>query len=279
VIALALLLLNQVEFSKIITWVLFISITFFFRVLIVYHYNRTKPSIGSVEKWGRNVYLISLLGGLIWGASGVYLFPYESFPHQIFVLLILGGLCAGVVATYSSLKWNVTIFSLLALLPITVIFFLEKNEVSTFTGFITLIFLAFVIVSSMRVYDAIKESLELRIENVDLITKLEGEKNRVEILNVDLQDEIEEHEKTEAQKEKLIEELQQALKEIKQLSGLLPICSECKKIRDEKGSWHQIEEYIASHSEAVFSHGICPDCKKKLYPNVKDEDIANNNNT
>jgi hypothetical protein len=63
-----------------------------------------------------------------------------------------------------------------------------------------------------------------------------------------------------------IEDLQNALARVKLLSGLLPICSSCKKIRDDKGYWNQIESYIREHSEAEFSHGICPDCAKKLYP-------------
>jgi hypothetical protein len=64
----------------------------------------------------------------------------------------------------------------------------------------------------------------------------------------------------------LIRELQEALTMVKLLSGLLPICASCKKIRDDKGYWTQIESYIRDHSEAEFSHGICPDCMKKLYP-------------
>lgn len=60
--------------------------------------------------------------------------------------------------------------------------------------------------------------------------------------------------------------LQRALAEVKQLSGFLPICASCKKIRDDKGYWNQIESYISQHSEAEFSHGICPECAKKLYP-------------
>ena len=60
--------------------------------------------------------------------------------------------------------------------------------------------------------------------------------------------------------------LQKALAKVKTLSGLLPICSNCKKIRDDKGYWNQIEAYIRDHSEADFSHGICPECAKKLYP-------------
>ena len=70
------------------------------------------------------------------------------------------------------------------------------------------------------------------------------------------------------EKDELIARLQDALANVKKLSGLLPICSSCKKIRNDNGYWKQIEGYIAEHSEAVFTHGLCPDCVKKLYPNL-----------
>ena len=72
-------------------------------------------------------------------------------------------------------------------------------------------------------------------------------------------------------------ELQAALEQVKQLSGLLPICANCKKIRDDAGYWHDVAVYIRDHSEAKFSHGICPDCMEELYPGFvnerKDKDI------
>lgn len=83
--------------------------------------------------------------------------------------------------------------------------------------------------------------------------------------------EIEERKRTEAEKEQLIAQLQKAMQEVKVLSGFLPICASCKKIRDDSGYWSQIEEYISKHSNALFSHGICPDCVKKLYPDFHDE--------
>jgi hypothetical protein len=62
------------------------------------------------------------------------------------------------------------------------------------------------------------------------------------------------------------EELKHALAEVKHLSGLLPICANCKKIRDDHGYWKRIESYITDHSEAQFSHGLCPECMTMLYP-------------
>ncbi|MBC8394740.1 MAG: PAS domain S-box protein, partial [Deltaproteobacteria bacterium] len=72
----------------------------------------------------------------------------------------------------------------------------------------------------------------------------------------------------EQEREKLISDLQNTLKEVKKLSGLLPICSHCKKIRDDNGYWSQIEAYFHKHSEAEFSHSICPECAKKYYPDI-----------
>jgi hypothetical protein len=68
------------------------------------------------------------------------------------------------------------------------------------------------------------------------------------------------------EKERLIDDLQKALANVMMLSGLIPICASCKKIRDDKGYWNEVESYIRDHSEARFSHGICPECAKKLYP-------------
>ncbi len=65
-----------------------------------------------------------------------------------------------------------------------------------------------------------------------------------------------------------VEELHKALEDIKTLRGIIPICANCKKIRDDKGYWNQVEVYVRKHSEAEFSHGICPDCAKKLYPDL-----------
>ena len=76
---------------------------------------------------------------------------------------------------------------------------------------------------------------------------------------------------SEAEKDRLIGELKEAMQKIKTLSGLIPICASCKKIRDDRGYWKQVEAYIQEHTEAEFSQGICPDCAKRLYPNYYKE--------
>jgi len=72
----------------------------------------------------------------------------------------------------------------------------------------------------------------------------------------------------ERERDWLIAELKEALAEIKTLSGILPICSHCKKIRDDSGYWNNVEHYIEHHTDANFTHGICPSCAKELYPEL-----------
>jgi len=95
-----------------------------------------------------------------------------------------------------------------------------------------------------------------------IINEFEALKQRV----VDLERYEKERMRAEEEREKLIRELQTSLSEARTLKGILPICSSCKKIRDEKGNWRDVEAYIWEHSDAEFSHGICPDCMKRLYP-------------
>ena len=73
----------------------------------------------------------------------------------------------------------------------------------------------------------------------------------------------------EEEREKLFLELKESLAHVKTLSGMLPICASCKKIRDDKGYWKRVESYVSEHTDAVFSHGLCPDCAKKAYEELE----------
>jgi hypothetical protein len=80
---------------------------------------------------------------------------------------------------------------------------------------------------------------------------------------------LEEVEKLNADLERTVGELQEALTHVKQLKGLLPICMHCNKIRDDNDNWHKIESYVAEHSEASFTHSLCQDCRTKHYPTAR----------
>lgn len=74
------------------------------------------------------------------------------------------------------------------------------------------------------------------------------------------------------EQEQLIVELKETLSEVSSLRGLIPICTNCKNIRDDKGYWIQVEKYMSEHSEAEFTHSICPSCVDKLYPGLMDKE-------
>jgi sigma-B regulation protein RsbU (phosphoserine phosphatase) len=134
-----------------------------------------------------------------------------------------------------------------------------------------------------------KEELAARIKAGERILEIEGK--LLTAFN-DLTEEIEERKRTEEElakqrdylmgtihelkqakktKRELISKLRNALSAVNQLSGLLPICSHCKKIRDDKGYWKNLEEYIAHRSGAQFSHSVCPKCMNKYYPEVAEK--------
>ncbi len=92
--------------------------------------------------------------------------------------------------------------------------------------------------------------------------------HELEVHQIELEMQNEELRQTRAKAEQLIRELQTALANVKLLSGLLPICTACKKIRNDKGYWKQLEAYIESHSEATFTHGMCPDCLEEFRKEV-----------
>jgi hypothetical protein len=98
--------------------------------------------------------------------------------------------------------------------------------------------------------------------------RLRAQKEEIQNAHEEIKFEMENRKRAQTEKDNLIVELMDALSKVKTLSGLLPICSYCKKIRDDKGYWNQIESYIHEHSEAEFSHSICQECAKKYYPDM-----------
>lgn len=99
------------------------------------------------------------------------------------------------------------------------------------------------------------------------ISPVKDDKGRVIGASIIARD-ITERRRLELERLKLIADLQDALSQVKHLSGLLPICANCKRIRDEQGDWHPVEVYVHAHSQADFTHSICPDCTQQLYPDI-----------
>ncbi len=169
--------------------------------------------------------------------------------------------------------------------PLIVFFLLGKNEGIFWTGGIFAISFALLWMPS-NLFTVYNYNVQFRIRFVTIFVivsaiaywfeylrhkyriGMESEHRKLQEEKILLRHQIEEREKAEKEKGLLITQLQQALSKVKLLSGFLPICASCKKIRDDKGYWNQIEAYIRDHSEAEFSHAICPECMKKLYPDL-----------
>jgi CheY-like chemotaxis protein len=117
--------------------------------------------------------------------------------------------------------------------------------------------------------DAVDEVKGLEVGAVDYITK----PIMVEVVSARINTHLALR-STQKQLEEKNLQLQQALKNIKTLEGLIPICANCKQVRDDEGFWQQIEVYIKDHTDAKFSHGLCPDCMKSLYPDYHQGIIA-----
>jgi PAS domain S-box-containing protein len=125
------------------------------------------------------------------------------------------------------------------------------------------------VASLLDITDRKRAEEALRKSHDELDCRVKDRTSALAEANEHLRQEIADRRKAEDENQKLIVDLKKALKEVKKLSGLLPICASCKRIRDDKGYWNQLEDYIQKHSEAEFSHGVCPDCTKKLYPELK----------
>lgn len=115
-------------------------------------------------------------------------------------------------------------------------------------------------------YETVRRKKDGSLINVSLtISPLINELGQIEGSSTIARD-ITRRKQAEKEREELVASLQDALASVKTLRGMLPICASCKKIRNDEGYWERIETYIREHSDASFTHGICPDCAKKLYP-------------
>lgn len=203
------------------------------------------------EGWvlGDFVQVVIIVGALLhcchnpvqrWLASQVRVAPQESLNTRFFIAMFLlvfvvmitvGGTAASLfLSSLNATEARETIA--LSILHKTL------SEAVFFVGFYAFVFMVSVIVFSSTLGSQVQRCLR----------------------------DIAERKRIQEEREKLICRLQDALSKVRILSGLLPICANCKKVRDDKGYWNQIETYIRDHSEAQFSHGICPECMQKLYP-------------
>jgi hypothetical protein len=201
-------------------------------------------------------------------------------------------LAVSAVAKYCTWTPAYLPYLILTMAPISVRLLTEGGLVHTVLGLMGFVFTAILAQTGKMMHNANLRALVMGIRNEALSSFLSAEKAKEEDLNAQLQQEI--AERTRSQEELRLrnqelerlnaqltatkdnleltnKELEHALINIKQLRGMLPICASCKKIRNDKGYWEQIEAYFQDHSEVEFSHSICPECGEKLYPGIFQE--------
>jgi hypothetical protein len=247
-VILTLVLWSRISHSILIFWLVFSESIALLRYGLLLRYRKSGTTETS-DLWGQWFLTGTILAGICWGSAAILMFPVESIPHQAFLAFVLGGMATGAVTAYSVKMGVFLAFTLPASVPIAVRFFAEGDELHLAMGAMASLFIILVVDSARRVHTTIIKSLRLEAANQTLIQNL-----------TTARDELEHH-----VEERTIE-LREALSKVKVLSGLLPICSSCKKIRDDQGYWNQMELYIHEHSEAEFTHSICPECAKKLFP-------------
>lgn len=179
------------------------------------------------------------------------------FMAAVMVSARYGGLRAGLLATVLS----IISLSYFFISPTYSILISELNGVAWLILFIAVS----ILITSL--YESRKRAEEkLKVANQELEGRVAERTSELLERNEELQTEISERKRIAQENETLIGDLHGALTRIKVMSGLLPVCSHCKKIRDKKGQWNEFETFISAHSDATFSQSTCPQCAKGLYP-------------
>ena len=207
-------------------------IVFLFLILLFAYLRKTK-----------NYDLIGMIGTIVAGAFYFFLIAYGGIAKTAYVWaftyplisLFLLGIKRGTFMSLFLLGMASTVFAV-------------GSKVSFFTSYSIDLVLRFIpAYLTIHLFAFVMEKVREKVQS------------RLKTSNMEL-------EKANKEKEKLIHELKKTMNEVKTLRGILPICTNCKKIRDDDGYWEQVEKYIQNRSEAQFSHSLCPECAKKLYP-------------
>jgi len=191
-------------------------------------------------------------------AEGTGLTPFKKISEYVicFILLVNIHLLRQNRTKFENRVYLLIFYSIICTIisELAFTFYVSNYGLSNLVGHYFKLF-SFYLVYRAIVETCLKKPYELIFRELD-------------ISNKKLSREVQTRVKTEQEREKLIDDLRKALSQIKTLKGLLPICSHCKKIRDDKGYWNTIESYISSHSLAEFSHSICGECIEKYYPDT-----------
>ena len=184
------ILWNVIPHWMLIAWYSAVLLVTIPKYLLVRKFRGSSQSPDSADRWGNHLIIGAVLSGTVWGSAGVFLFPAHSTVHQFFIVLMIGGMVAGASGTYSVIMRIFSAYSLPALMPVAIRFFLFVDQIHIYIGCMILIFEFLMFANAKRVNAAIVSSLKLQFKNRDLVESLAVEKKRLEILNTEYADEI-----------------------------------------------------------------------------------------
>ena len=250
---------------KLLLWAGVLVLLSIARVFLIIAFQRKQPQGPDIYRWARLHVIGAIASGVMWALPSLLLWPHGSPVYQLVWPICIVALAASAVAKYCSWKPAYVPYLFLTMVPVSLRLLSEDGLTYTVMGLLGFVF-TIILAQTGKMMNSFSSSvLSMSIRNEALSSFLSAEKAKEEELNAQLQQEIRERAQSQEELRLRNQELERALINIKQLSGMLPICSSCKKIRNDKGYWEQIEAYFRDHSELEFSHSICPECTKKLY--------------
>ena len=274
---------------KLLLWAGILVLLTIARGFVMAAFQRKPRSGADMYRWAKLHVIGVAASGVMWALPSVFLWPHNSPVHQLVWPICIVSLAAAGVASYFTWTPSYLSFLILSVVPVSFRLLSEDGLVYVVLGLLGLFLTVFLTHTGKMMHAASMRTFLVGIRNEVLNSFLSDEKMKQEQLNIQLQMEV--AERTQSQEELRLrnqeleqlntqltttknnlesanKELERALIDIKQLSGMLPICASCKKIRNDKGYWEQIEAYLRDHTEVEFSHSICPECTEKLYPDI-----------
>ncbi|HUJ18397.1 MAG TPA: PAS domain S-box protein [Nitrospirota bacterium] len=188
---------NVVERRVIVLWFAFLFLVTLIRGLHVYEYRHRTLSREELSDWGVWFTFGLAMSGIAWGSAAIFLFPAASTTHQVFLAFVLGGMVAGAAGTFSVRMSCFLAYSVPALLPLIIRFFLLGDEIHLAMGGLTVLYVLLIMSVALRVHSMSTTTLKLRFDNGNLVTHLASEKEEAERLNEELVFEIAERKNAE----------------------------------------------------------------------------------
>ena len=184
------ILWEEVSRSLLISWLVVVSLLTLGRYLLLQAYRRANPAPTEALCWGRWFVIGEGLSGLSWGSAGAFLFPEQSYFHQVLIGFVLAGMSAGAMSYLSSFPGAYTMFLVPAVLPYAARLMVPGGDIAIAMGMMSLLFIVLMRIMSHRVHASVIESLRLRFDNLDLLNELTVAKEHQEAINRELQAEI-----------------------------------------------------------------------------------------